>query len=218
MILFMGLILGTVSADDQSQVDELLRTVEEPSQELAGDMKDAVNTTIKKMTGQATESSPDNIKDSKPMNRATALLKGTATDSIISGEVEFIETAEGLMVLANLKNVPPGKHGFHIHENGSCEEEGKAAGGHFNPDQVNHGFLPHDGHAAAHAGDMGNIEVKENGEAVLSLLLADVNLSGGAYNVLGKSVILHEKEDDFSQPTGNAGGRIGCGIIEAYKE
>ena len=144
-----------------------------------------------------------------------AVIKGTATDSKIEGWVTLTEVPEGLKVEAEVKNVSPtGKHGFHIHENGSCEDAGKAAGGHFNPDGVSHGLLEKDGHEHAHAGDLGNIEIKEDGTGKLDALLAGASLTEGKYNVNGKSVILHEKEDDFSQPTGNAGGRIGCGIIE----
>lgn len=142
-----------------------------------------------------------------------ALIKGTAEDSKISGEVTFTEENDGLLVEAALANVPPGKHGFHIHEKGSCDDMGKAAGGHFNPDGVMHGYLPEGGHMKAHAGDMGNIEVGADGKGTLKVFLPQVTLSSGKYVVAGRAVILHDKEDDFSQPLGNAGGRIGCGII-----
>ena len=144
-----------------------------------------------------------------------AIIKGTAPDSQIEGIVKFTEQQGGLRVEAEIKNVKSaGKHGFHIHENGSCDEQGKAAGGHFNPDGVTHGFLERDGHEKAHAGDLGNIEITEVGTGKLQGFLPGVSLSEGKYAVLGKAVILHEKEDDFGQPTGNAGGRIGCGIID----
>ena len=143
-----------------------------------------------------------------------AVIKGTALDSKISGDVTLTEENGGLTVEVKVANVPPGKHGFHIHENGSCEDMGKAAGGHFNPDGVMHGNMPKDGHMKAHAGDMGNIEVGADGTGTLKALLAEDTLKVGKYGVAGKSIILHEKEDDFGQPTGNAGGRIGCGIIE----
>jgi Cu-Zn family superoxide dismutase len=144
-----------------------------------------------------------------------AVIKGTAPDSKISGEVTFTEENGGLTVNAQVANVPPGKHGFHIHEKGSCDDTGKAAGGHFNPDKVSHGFLPKDGRAHAHAGDMGNIEVGQDGVGTLKMFLPGETLKDGPYAVSGKAIILHEKEDDFTtQPTGNAGGRIGCGVIE----
>ncbi len=144
---------------------------------------------------------------------ATADIKGTTDGSPVSGTLRLQETPEGLKVNASLKGVSPGLHGFHIHENGACTEEGKAAGGHFNPDQVDHGFLSHDGFSHAHAGDLGNMNIGADGTGELEVVLPGLNLTEGKYNVSGKAVILHEKEDDFGQPTGNAGGRIGCGVI-----
>ncbi len=151
--------------------------------------------------------------------RGVAFIEGTSDESLLSGVVNFSETSEGLLVEADIFDVPnPGEHGFHIHEVGSCEDGGKAAGGHFNPASAKHGMLMKDGPQAAHAGDMGNITIDENGEGTLSVVLPDVGLVNGKYNVSGLSVILHEKADDFSQPTGNAGGRIGCGVIEIDDE
>jgi len=145
---------------------------------------------------------------------ARAVIKGTKTGSGVSGTVDFIQTAVGVQVVANLSNiVPSGKHGIHIHAEGSCDDGGKAAGGHYNPYSTEHGLLPQDGHDKAHTGDMGNIEVNENGGGTLVLFLPGLNLTDGEKNIAGKAVILHEKEDDFGQPTGNAGSRIGCGQI-----
>lgn len=148
----------------------------------------------------------------------TAAIKGTVKDSPVVGSVSFMETETGLQVEASVADVPPGKHGFHIHEKGDCGDEGKAAGGHFNPHNVDHGFMPKDGAEHAHSGDMGNIEVGADGTGKISVFLPDVYLVGKEPSVAGLSVILHEKEDDFGQPTGNAGGRIGCGIIRIEDE
>ena len=144
---------------------------------------------------------------------ATAEIRGTIDGSSVGGTLRLQETPEGLKVNASLNGVSPGLHGFHIHENGACTEEGKAAGGHFNPDHADHGFLYHDGFAHAHAGDLGNMNIAADGTGELEVILPGLNLTEGKYNVSGKAVILHEKEDDFGQPTGNAGGRIGCGVI-----
>ncbi len=146
---------------------------------------------------------------------AEATIQGTAPDSKLNGFADLIETKEGVYVDAEFYSATPGKHGFHVHENGSCEDSGNAAGGHFNPDNVSHGYFPEDGAMKAHPGDMGNVEIDENGEGYFSVFLPGVSLSSGKYNVMGKALILHEKEDDMSQPTGNAGGRIGCGVIQA---
>ena len=145
--------------------------------------------------------------------KAVALITATQEGSQVNGEAVFEETPEGLDVEVRVANVPPGKHGFHIHDKGDCSDHGNAAGGHYNPDNVMHGLTTKDGFEHAHAGDFGNIEIKEDGTGALKFFVPHLTLTGGKYNVEGKAVILHEKEDDFGQPTGNAGARIGCGVI-----
>jgi Cu-Zn family superoxide dismutase len=149
--------------------------------------------------------------------RAEAVLAATASGSAVSGTVSLTDTPEGLQVEAWVANAPPGPHGFHIHEHGSCAEAGNAAGGHFNPHGVPHGFLPRDGAYKAHAGDMGNIEIGGNGEGALEIAMPGLTVAEGPTGVLGRAVILHELGDDFGQPTGNAGGRIACGVIEPVR-
>jgi len=148
---------------------------------------------------------------------ATAILKGTAPDSKITGTVTLTEEKGGLTVVAKVNNVPPGNHGFHIHAIGNCGDMGKAAGGHFNPDKSPHGLYPMDGPMKAMAGDMGNIVVRADGSGDFSVFMPGLTLNDGKYAVNGLSIIMHEKKDDFSQPLGNAGGRIACGIIETTK-
>ena len=142
-----------------------------------------------------------------------AVIQGTAEGSKVSGTAALEDTSEGLKVAVRVANVSPGKHGLHIHEFGSCRDSGNSAGGHYNPDQVKHGFLPTDGLGGAHTGDLGNIEVGADGTGTLELTIKDVRLSSGKYAVGGRAIVLHEKADDFGQPTGNAGSRIGCGPI-----
>lgn len=147
-----------------------------------------------------------------------AFIEGTSEDSNLYGLAIFTETADGLVVEASLFDTPPGKHGFHIHEFGSCNDSGNAAGGHYNPEGVKHGHFEKDGVYAAHIGDLGNIEVNKEGEGSLTAFLPGVSLTDGITNVAGRAVIVHEKADDFGQPTGNAGGRIGCGPVVLTKE
>lgn len=155
-----------------------------------------------------------NSSEMEEVVSAQAVIKGTKEGSEVSGTVDFVQTPVGVQVVANLSNVSSsGKHGFHIHSEGSCENGGKAAGGHFNPHNTEHGLLSQDGHGKAHTGDMGNIEIDENGDGKLVIFLPGLSLEEGDRNISGKAVILHEKEDDFGQPTGNAGSRIGCGVI-----
>jgi len=144
-----------------------------------------------------------------------AVIKGTAEGSHVSGSATLKDTPQGLKVAVKVVGVPPGRHGLHIHEQGNCGDQGNAAGGHFNPAGVPHGFLPKDGSTKAHAGDMGNIQVNSKGSGKSTVILPGVSLKGtdGTPSVEGRAIIVHEKADDFGQPTGNAGGRIGCGVI-----
>jgi Cu-Zn family superoxide dismutase len=144
---------------------------------------------------------------------AQVAIKSTSDPSKVLGNATFSKTDKGMTVEAKINNVPPGKHGFHIHEIGSCEDKGNAAKGHFNPDGVKHGLLVKDSFKNAHAGDLGNITISSDGTGTLAETVPGLTFSGDKYAIKGLSVILHEKEDDFGQPTGNAGGRIGCGII-----
>lgn len=144
---------------------------------------------------------------------AVAKISGTASGSSISGTVTFEDVKKGLKVTAKLAGLPPGEHGFHIHEFGSCEDAGKAAGSHFNPLGSPHGHLTKDGMKKAHAGDLGNVTVDGAGNAALEAVLPRESVTGGKYDVAGRAVVVHEKADDFGQPVGNAGGRIACGTI-----
>ncbi|OGX29159.1 MAG: hypothetical protein A3B78_02090 [Omnitrophica WOR_2 bacterium RIFCSPHIGHO2_02_FULL_67_20] len=140
-------------------------------------------------------------------------IQGTGEGSTVSGSAVLTEDADGLLVSIQVIGAPAGKHAIHIHQYGRCADAGNTAGGHFNPDGVSHGFVPSDGLAKAHPGDLGNIEIGPDGRGTLNLALPGVSLSGGQYAVAGRAVVLHEKADDFGQPTGNAGIRIGCGPI-----
>lgn len=128
------------------------------------------------------------------------------------GNITFIETPEGVQIVANVQGLPSGgKHGFHIHEFGDCSAaDASSAGAHFNPKNKKHG-APTD--SERHAGDLGNLEADENGRAVYERLDKTITLNGPE-SILGKSVVIHESEDDFkSQPAGNAGKRVACGLI-----
>lgn len=143
----------------------------------------------------------------------TTELQPTQEGSSLSGKAAFIETGEGLKISVFIAGAPPGKHGFHVHEKGDCSEAGNGAGGHFNPEGAAHGDILKDGFQQAHAGDLGNIEIGADGRGTLEKVVPGLTLKEGKYGVAGRALILHEKEDDFGQPTGNAGGRIACGVI-----
>ena len=133
----------------------------------------------------------------------------------MSGTVTFTKGTDGIQVVADVTGLTPGKHGFHVHEFGDCSSpDGNSAGAHFNPTHKQHG-APNA--ADRHAGDLGNIEADASGKAHLDWKDKVMKLSGPD-SVVGRSVILHEKEDDLkTQPTGNAGGRLACGVIGVAK-
>jgi Cu-Zn family superoxide dismutase len=145
--------------------------------------------------------------------KAVAHVKPTQADGAVSGDVLFEDTAEGLKVSAQLAGLTPGDHGFHIHQYGVCSDSGKAAGGHYNPEAAPHGLRTKDGAQHAHAGDLGNISIAADGTGNIETMIPGLTLLSGAHAVAGRSVIIHENKDDFSQPLGNAGSRVGCGEI-----
>ncbi len=151
----------------------------------------------------------------KKVTRATAVIHPTKGQTV-SGVVKFERTLGGTTIQWELSGLTPGLHGFHIHEFGDCNcDDGKCAGGHYNPEGKKHGGP---GAAERHVGDLGNIEAGADGKSSGTLTDPLVQL-GGPHSVIGRAVIVHEKPDDLaSDPTGNAGGRIGIGVIGIAKE
>ncbi|MGV3530894.1 MAG: superoxide dismutase family protein [Chthoniobacteraceae bacterium] len=148
------------------------------------------------------------------VNKAIAVLSPTEGNKA-KGTVTFTKSGKGLKIVAELSGLTPGKHGFHIHEFGDVSApDGTSAGGHFNPEGTSHGAPDAD---KRHAGDLGNIEADASGNAKLTLEQEGLGFEG-AGNVLGRSVVVHAKEDDLkTQPTGDAGGRVGVGVIGVAK-
>jgi len=142
---------------------------------------------------------------------ARATIEGKS-GSELSGFATFKKVRGGVLVEVSVENAPPGWHAVHIHEKGDCSAaDGTSAGGHFNPGGVSHG-APHA--PEHHAGDLGNLFVDAEGNARHVILMPELTLDDGAYAVRGRGIIVHAGVDDLvSQPTGNAGGRIGCGVI-----
>lgn len=147
----------------------------------------------------------------KPTGRVAHAVLNPTKDNNVKGTVEFIDLEEGVKIIANIEGLAPGKHGFHIHEFGDCSApDALSAGGHFNPRSTLHGG-PMD--LPRHVGDLGNIEPDKHGKAHYQRLDYVLQLKG-AESIIGKSVIVHTNKDDFiSQPTGNAGPRVACGVI-----
>ncbi len=143
--------------------------------------------------------------------KAIAVLS-SASGSQVTGTVMFTKSGNGVQVVAEISGLTPGKHGFHVHEFGDCSAaDAASAGGHFNPTKD-----PHAGHDAdkRHMGDLGNLEADAAGKARLDLTDKKIKID----SIIGKAVIVHEKADDLkTQPTGDAGGRVACGVIGVAK-
>lgn len=156
-------------------------------------------------------SSSSSSKSSKP-GQATARIEARS-GSALSGKATFTEVPGGVEVRIHVSGAPPGLHAVHVHETGDCSAaDASTAGNHFNPGALDHG-APHA--AAHHAGDLGNMWVDEAGEGHHVVLMRELTVAAGDYCVVGRAIIVHEKADDLvTQPTGAAGGRIGCGVIQ----
>ena len=142
---------------------------------------------------------------------AVATLEPTKGNAA-AGTVTFTTKGDKVVVSARVSGLAPGSHGFHIHEKGDCSSgDGMSAGGHFNPHGKAHGSPSSPDH---HAGDMPMLVADSYGEANLTAELDALTIGSGAADAVGKAVIVHKDPDDFkTQPTGNSGARIACGVI-----
>src|SRR5215212_275373 len=142
---------------------------------------------------------------------AVAMVEGLGEHKV-KGKVTFTQKEDGVEIVGEFTGLQPGQHGFHVHEFGDCSmADGKCAGGHFNPTGMPHAG-PED--AKRHVGDLGNIKADGQGHASYKRV-DDVISLNGRNSIVGRSLIVHAKPDDFKtqQPPGNAGDRIGCGVI-----
>lgn len=197
ILLFMLVPLVLVACGNNEEAEE--ESAQEP------------NDTADEQNEQAEESQPANSEPSElliELNDGQGELMATATLS---------ENDESVNVELDGANLPAGTHGFHIHENGECEgPDFESAGGHFNPTDANHGFDDPDG---PHAGDLENIEVADDGTVHTEVTADMVTMETGQENSLFKegntALVIHSDADDYSsQPSGDAGDRIACGVIE----
>lgn len=148
------------------------------------------------------------------VDKAICVLYPTQGNNV-SGTITFSQTDKGVRVIADIQGLSSGKHGFHIHEFGDCTSaDGTSAGGHYNPAGETHGG-PMD--MTRHMGDMGNVVADESGKAHLEYVDAVIKLNG-PNSIIGRSVVVHKGEDDLkSQPAGNSGPRVACGVIGIAK-
>lgn len=141
---------------------------------------------------------------------AVAVIQGLG-DHKVKGKVTFTQKEDGVEIVGEFTGLEPGQHGFHVHEFGDCSmADGKCAGGHFNPTNMPHAG-PDD--AKRHVGDLGNLKANSSGKASYKRTDSMVTLNG-RQSIIGRSLIVHAKPDDLkTQPSGDAGDRIGCGVI-----
>ncbi|WP_119679931.1 superoxide dismutase family protein [Indioceanicola profundi] len=171
--------------------------------------------------GTQTQTSPDDrlLQQTNPAGAdvqmtATAELQGPKGERM--GTVAFVETPNGTLVQIRLQNVPAGGHGLHIHQNGACEPpDFKSAGGHYAPGGNSHGILSEKG---MHAGDLPNVYAEQDGVVQVDYFTQSVQIQpGGTASLLpsgSRSVVLHATVDDYStDPAGDSGNRIACGVI-----
>jgi superoxide dismutase, Cu-Zn family len=132
----------------------------------------------------------------------------------VVGTVLLVDTPHGLLLRGALIGLPPGTHAIHFHEIGKCEPPFMSSGGHFNPTKKSHGMLDP---AGLHAGDLPNLVIPKNGKLNFELFAEDLTLADGPNTVLhadGTALVVHAKPDDYkSQPAGDAGDRIACGVV-----
>ncbi len=154
----------------------------------------------------------DSIPMAAPNTTARAELRDANGNSV--GSVAFTQTRGGVLVTADLTNLPAGRHAIHVHDTGRCEAPFTTAGGHYNPTMRSHGYrsqMPH------HAGDLPNFLIAANGTGRVEALGRDLSLVPGPVGLFdadGASVVVHADADDYaSEPAGNSGNRIACGVI-----
>lgn len=165
-----------------------------------------------------TENQQPILADEKPQTIEVELIN---TDGVGVGVATIVEEVDGVHITVDAHHLSPGVHGIHIHERGLCEPSTfESAGGHFNPTDKAHGFYHSEG---PHAGDLQNLEVNEDGTVKQTFINHQVTLKPNESNSLirkeGTTLIIHEDEDDYiTQPAGNSGDRIVCGVISPAKK
>jgi Cu-Zn family superoxide dismutase len=148
------------------------------------------------------------------VTQAVAVIGPTEGNDGVSGTVRFERVEGGVRVTAHVQGLEPGsKHGFHVHQFGDATAaDGTSAGGHYDPSGSGHHAKPGAGEPH-HAGDFGNLEANDQGVARYERTFEGLSIAGSKAPVLGRAVIVHAQPDEFDQPTGSAGARIGIGVV-----
>lgn len=156
----------------------------------------------------------ENAASQSTASHAQANLAG-ASGSLVSGRIELMPMGDGVHLAGTIGGLQPNSvHGIHVHEKGDCSAaDASSAGGHFNPTGSAHGRA---GSATHHAGDMDNVVAGADGTVSVNIHLAGVTLGGGGANdIADRAIVVHGNADDYtSQPAGNSGPRVACGVIK----
>lgn len=174
--------------------------------------RDNVTTNGGETEARSQTRSHDATRDASRSVGARAEIEPTEGNRV-NGVIRFTEQGDAVRIDGKLTGLDPGAHGFHVHEEGDCSApDAKSAGDHFAPEDNPHGS-PRDLPGAHHAGDLGNLVAGEDGIAEVVAEDAELQLRGPD-SLIGKAIIVHAGQDDFeSQPSGDAGARVGCGVI-----
>jgi superoxide dismutase, Cu-Zn family len=221
------LLAGASAQADETRMGKMPKPASKPAagKIAAPGNEPAVGTTIapgkdstpSKTPGKAATPAPTPApaptRTAAPIPMAAADLK--TVDGRNVGVVTLTQTRSGVRIAMALLGLPPGEHAFHVHAVGKCEPPFTSAGPHFNPGQKKHGLNSKGGH---HAGDMWNINIPDNGNLTLTVENKDITLEKGKPNSVyqdgGTAVVIHAGKDDYvTDPAGNAGDRIACGVI-----
>lgn len=165
-------------------------------------------------SGDATEEMTMEAEEETAPMMAEAMIS-SASGSTVSGTATFEQTDEGVKFTLELNGATAGSHAVHLHQKGDCSaDDATSAEGHWNPEDTEHGNRFSEG--AHHAGDIENIEVGEDGTGKMELMIEGWTIGdNSSSDIINKAIIIHAGEDDFvSQPSGAAGPRVGCGVIQ----
>lgn len=208
--LFAAFLLAACTGPDQPG-DDAAPVGQEASQPAVDD--EAAEVETRPMSADQAQSDQHQDERSERSTTPDAVARLMPTEgNTAQGTVSFVSVDGGVRVKADISGLSPDSlHGFHVHEIGDCSApDATSAGDHYNPHDTDHGAPGADQH---HVGDLGNLEADRNGRAMLEQVFPFLSLSG-EHSIVSRAVIVHIDPDDLhSQPTGNAGARIACGVI-----
>ncbi|WP_285614502.1 superoxide dismutase family protein [Pseudobacillus badius] len=214
-LLAVALVIGACGGGKDKAADEQKENETTTESGSAAPEKEPSNETS---TEKQAPESPDSpvAGDGEDNDAKTIDLKNSEGKKV--GIAQLKQTDKGVSIQVEASDLPPGEHGFHLHETGKCDAPGfESAGGHFNPGKASHGMNHEKG---PHAGDLPNLTVGKDGKVKAEMVAEHVTLNSGKAHSLfdedGSALVIHEKADDGkSQPAGDAGTRIACGVISA---